>query len=380
MAQRRADAVRVESLDGDGAGPASFDRFTTLQLSNDLTAPSYAAFELGDDGSWPELADRVRHGRQFRVFVNDQPRMTGRVKVRDAQVDAEGGSAIRFTVQTKLSDALVGSADPRIAQKDLTLKEYLLRLYEPLGFVESDFVFDPRAGRDLLTGAESPGGKSPPDIERIDEERARVNPPEPPFMAADRHLRRHGLMHWDSPDGKIVVGAPNDDQPPRYTLRMLRGRGGQANNLLSFGRTEDWSQVPSLLGVYGSGSKAGFARAKVGALVQDDDVVEAGFYHPVIITADSIATQRLALAAARRELSARQRDKDVITARIDGLSYWTGSERIGWATDTVADVLVDVLGGVVGEYLVHQVMLDRTPSEGDVTSITASRRGLWRLS
>jgi hypothetical protein len=206
MAKRYPDTVRVEA---EGIG--SFDRFTSLAISYDLTAPSEAAFEVGDDGSWKELKDYIKPGTKYRVYVNNALKLTGKAILNDVPID-ERGSVVRFSVRTKLADAMYASADPKTRVSGTSVKDFVLALYAPLGFGPGDFVFDADVSRNLLTGVARTGAKPPPEFESMLENKAKVQPPESIYAAADKHLRRFGLMHWDSPDGKIVVGAPDDEQ------------------------------------------------------------------------------------------------------------------------------------------------------------------------
>jgi prophage tail gpP-like protein len=375
---RPLDTVRVEA---DGVG--SFDKFTTFQISNDLTSPSEAAFEVGDDLTYPQLSDFVALGKKYRVFVNSRLSLTGRIEINNIPTDAQGGASVRFTVRTKLADALFASARADAKVKNVTLKQWLLELYAPLGYVESDFVFKANVARNLITGKSTKSNQGAlPDPDTIKEEQAKVQPPEAIFAAADRHLRRFGLMHWDSPDGKIVVSAPDDEQEPLYHFRCFRGPSGAQNNVLSITHGIDFSEIPSGITVAGSGAKAseGFVRAKVIAQRIDADVTSAGFVRPVTILAQQVRTTSLAQAAAARELSARSQRKNTFDVAADGLSHWDGSGLINYAPDTVADVVSDTVGGALGLYYVHRTSLTRSPQDGDRSQITVLKQGIWRLS
>jgi hypothetical protein len=60
---RYIDTVRIESEDG-----ANFDIFNSLSIANDFMAPSEAAFEVGDDGTWAELENITGLGTTVFVF------------------------------------------------------------------------------------------------------------------------------------------------------------------------------------------------------------------------------------------------------------------------------------------------------------------------
>ncbi len=377
---RLPDQLKIEAV-GAGGGKGVLDNFTSFMITHDLTSPSEAALELGDDGSWASLEQYIAPGTEYRVFLNDRLSLSGRVEVDDIPLDAEGGAVVRFTVRTKIADAMYASARQKIRVKNTSIKDFLLELYDPLGYAESDFVFDPATSRDLMTGKDTANKGRPTrvDLEPIKLDAARVNPPETIYAAADRHLRRHGLLHWDTPDGKIVVSAPNDSQDPIYYLRMMRGERGRENNILGATRTKDYSGIPSVVGVFGVGGKSNFAKSKVSALAKDDDVIAAGFHRPVSIIAEAIKTNALAERAAAREMSARSKRKDAWELEIDGLSWWSGTENVPWGIDTVCNVETDLAGGALGAYYIHRVVQRRDADSGDVTNLSVLRRGIWRL-
>lgn len=370
---RERDEVKVQSEAGE------FTRFTSLQITNDLMAPSEAAFELGDDGSWRELEAIVALGKSFQVFVNGRLHMTGRVEMSDAPIDPGSGSTVRFAVRTKLADAVYCSADPKIRVKGVPIFAFLFDVYSKLGYTERDFEFQADVTRDLMTGKGSDGSEAPADLESINEDQAKVNPPETIYSVVQKHLARHGLMHWDSPDGKIVIGAPNDQQPPLYHLRMRLGANGRENNILNATRTRDISGVPSLLIVAGSGGKKEWTKAKVKGFAGHPELIEAGFARPVLVLQEGAKTDAIAARIATRMLTDRSKRLDAWTVRVDGLSYWNGYDRIVYGVDTVADVVTDVAGGPAGAYLIHRVVKTRDASSADVCDLSLLKRGLWVL-
>lgn len=382
-AVRPADTVRIEVIGSPTVRGGTLDNFTSLAIRNDITMPSEAAFEVGDDGTWSQLGDIFQPGVQFQVFVNDTPRLRGRVEMNDVPFDADAGAVVRFTVRTKLSDAMYASADQRIRVKGTSIKDFILALYEPLGFAEADFVFDQSTSRNLSTGREGRKGDIPKDLEPIKVTEARVKPPESVYAAADRHLRRHGLMHWDDPTGKIVVGAPNDEQDPTFTFNMFRGFNGggdpDTNNVLGATRTRDWSGVPAAVGVFGRRGKRDFTKARVAGRAVQDEVVAAGFYRPLVIIAEGIRTNALAERAAARELAARSKRMDAFSIDVDAFTWWDGQTQTIYSPDTTAMINTDVAGGNAGAYYVHAVTLTRDAIGGDTTQLDVLKRGLWRL-
>jgi len=376
--KRPLDTIRVEAV-----GVGSFDRFTSAQISLDITSPSEAAFEIGDDRSWDPLQDFIAMGQQYRVFVNDRLTLTGRVELNDVESDASNGAAIRFTVRTKLTDALFSTADVSIRLENITLGDWIVAVYKDLGYTREDFVFNANVARNLITGksAKSTSEKLV-DPDTIQIQQAKPQPPESVFQAVDRHLRRFGLMHWDSPDGKIVMSAPDDEQEPLYRFRNFRGAEGRSNNVISIGRGRDYSDVPSFLVTSGVGYTSlddEYIPTKAIGYVLDEDVQGAGFRRPVTILTEQMKTQNAAQSAANREMSARRMKKDTVPVYLDGLSYWDGSQLVGLAPNSVADVISEAAGGQLGSYYVKQVTLTRNPGSGDQAKLEMIKSGLWRL-
>jgi prophage tail gpP-like protein len=365
------DQVRIEA-----AGVGTIDNLTATQISNDLTAPSEGAFELGNEGTWASIAEQVQNGTEYMVFVNELLRLTGRVEFTDQPTDAQGGSTVRLTVRTKLADAMYASAKPTIKVKDTSIKEFILALYEPLGFTAADFQFSQAAGRDLLTGEGSAGAGDTVDLEPMKADEAKVNPPETVYDAADRHLRRHGLMHWDAPDGKIIVGAPAADGEATY--RLILNQDGRSNNILACTPAQDWSGVPSSVTVIGAQRRKGTSRKRVAGGVIEHDVFYAGFHRPIVIQAEGITSVDKAKRAAAREMSARRRTMDCWDIEVDGLSWWDGDHGVGWSTDAFVEIESDLIGKPTGLYYIHRVVCRRDVN-GDKTNLSVVRKGLWVL-
>lgn len=380
---RLIDDVRIEVSSVTGQYGV-LDNFTSFNITNDITMPSEAAFEIGDDGTWSSIKEFIDPGTEYKVFINGRLRLTGRVEMDDVPMDASAGAVVRFTIRTKLADAMFASARAKTNVSNTTLLKFIADLYKPLGYTESDITFpdDAYKSRDLMTGKDtSRQGKqsNTPKLEKITQQEAKVQPPETIYDAADRHLRRHGLMHWDDPEGGIVVSAPNDEQDPIYYLRSFTGIKGVENNILSSTRTKNFSDVPSVVGVFGMGARRGFSKARVSALWKDVDVKNAGFHRPIIIIAEGIKTQAIADRAALRELTARSKQKDAWEITVDGLSWWTGKEIIPFGVDTVADVNSNLAGGTTGPYYIHRVVHNRNASAGDTTTLYMVKRGIWRI-
>jgi prophage tail gpP-like protein len=305
--------------------------------------------------------------------------MTGLVVAQEIPDDAKGGTTIELRLATKFADAWVGSALPEIKVEKTSIKDFITRLLAPLGFTEDDLVFAPAAERDLMTGRPTSGGKAPADLEKIKVDHAKVNPPETTYDAGNRHLKRHALMWWDSPSGKIYIGTPDVDQRPLYRFLSKRGTRAQGNNVLSVRRTADWFDVPTAVTIFGGITNKKLAKATVTATAVNAEMIRAGFERSVYLPMEAIKTELGASNQARRELATRSKRKDCYEVVVDGWSYWTGSYSIPYAHNTTADVDLDALGGVQGRYYVQRVVMREDARNGQTTSVTLVHPNVWRL-
>lgn len=380
MARRTTDTVIIESQQGGGFNIV-VDRATQFEVTNDLTAPSSARFELGDDGTWSVIRDALAIGARFTVSVNDRPRLTGRLLTRNLAVSADAGATVQVVVRTKLADAMFTSVDPKIGVENTTLKAVILAAFKRLGLTEADFIFKSDLARDLITGRGKGGGAPTPDLAAMKLEEARPHPPESVLSFAERHCSRFHMMLWDAPDGRIVVGAPDDLQDPTYFMTAHRGAASVTNNLLSAQKTEDYENVPAQLWVYGVGGGKDQSKARIKFLASDPVLaaVDPLLDRTAMVIDEAITTATQAEARARRELMKRRLASDSWVLETDGLSYWTGAERVPYGIDTVADVKVDVAGGANGAYLVYQTKWSGSADKAHTTTLTACGRGIWAL-
>lgn len=305
--------------------------------------------------------------------------MVGRVEAVTAPINAEQSATQSFIIRTRLSDAMYASAPQGVRLKGASIKQFVLACYEAIGLTEADFDFRGDASRDLMTGKDSKGGTPPRPLEPLQEDQQKVNPPETVFAAVDRHLRRHGYLQWDGPDGRIVIAAPDDQQAPMGRLVCRRYPNGQQNNVISIERTRDVSQAATTLSIFGVGGSADFSRTKVSDILYNQDLIKRGFRRGVVIVDEGLKTKELAGARGKREFSNRNRGLDRITVTVDGLSYRDGARLVPWAPDTTLDILTHVLGGAIGIYYTEEVELTRNAGTGDLTRLGLVKQGVWVL-
>lgn len=369
------DRVELRSLDAGGA----FDKFTTFNITGSILRSSEASFEMGDDGSYNDLKTLVDLGSEFEVSVNGRARLRGRVHYRGSPTSARQSSTLRCVVRTRLADMEVGSADPRIKVSKLSIRDVVIKAVVQHGITPDEIDFHGDVSRNIMTGKATSAGRAQKDLAPLKEEQAAVQPGETTKSFLDRHLRRHGLMMWDGPDGRIVIAAPDDDQDSLYVFRCFRGAEGANNNVLSVERVEDAAGVPTDLFMFGYGGGKDYQRSKVGATVSNEPMRAAGFLRPVLLLDEGVKTLELAIRSAKREFSERTRRQDAWVISTDGLSFLERGDNTPYSFDTCCDVMCETLGGTAGKYYVEEVSLTMSPSDGQLAQMQVVKAGSWSL-
>jgi len=371
----RTEVVTLESMGGRGT-KVLIDRATNYELTTDLTAPSEARFELGDNGTWAAIKDALAIGRRFRVALNGRSLLCGRMLMRGMPVNANAGATVQCTVRTMLADAAFTSCD-QFNVKGATLKTLVLKAYQSIGATELDFNFNADVDRDLITGKGKNTGATV-NLSTITEQDARVQPPETVFSFVDRHLRRFNLMHRDGHDGRIVVFSPNDKQSASYLLQMRRD-APRGNNITDARRTEDYEQVPGEIFVYGQGGGRDYTRARVSASVTDPTLLAAVpvLRRRTMVIDESVTTQALAQARAKREMAMRSLQRDSWDITTASWCHYYSTRYFPYAVDTVADLYVDVLGGVSAPYYIWRVTYSGSPQDAHTARLTMAAKGVF---
>ena len=373
MASRPPEKVRVESEAG------SFDKFNSIEIVNDITGPTQCGFEIGDDRTYASIETAVRHGKRFKVYLNDNLRCTGRVYVNELPGSASSGSMLNIVVRDILADAVFASADPKVRTDKTSIADFLVELWRPLNVKRSDFVFRASAERDLMTGVGARGAKAPADLEPIKADQAKINPPETIKECTDRHLRRHGLMLWSTPSGLLFVGAPDDLQRPLYKFISKRWPNGASNNITDFKAVRDWTDVPSELRVFGGQGGKDILKASVKSFNAWLDVIDAGFWRPVYLPNEALTTQAQIDRAGRREFANRSKRKEAWSITTDNWTGWNGSYAVPYANNTTADIDVDVTGGPNGRFYCHRVSLRGDAQSARSTTLEFVAQGILEL-
>lgn len=356
----------------------AFGLWTSFDIINSMVRSCEASFEVGDDGSWNDLSELMSLGTKFKISLNNKLRMSGRVELLNSPLSADQSSVVRFVVRTILADLEVEAAEPSIRVRDKSIKDVVLAVLAYAGVDASQVVFRADVSRELITGRRGKGKTPPKDLEDLKVQAAGVQPGEKVKAFLDRHLRRHGLMIFDSPDGKLVIAEIDDDQEETYFFRCLRHEP-QFNNFTMIDRNRDATGAPSEITVYGFGGGGQYQNTKLISIRENPEIKSAGFFRREIIVDDGIKTKELAARTAARAMSERIRRQDAITIQTDGLSYRERRDKIPYAPDVTCGVVADTIGGVVGKFYVETTASKVNARGGSTTQLQIVKAGTWSL-
>lgn len=375
--RRKPDRITLESERG------VFALWQSITVTNDMTTQNEAQLDLGDDGALEDFYRIIQPGELFVIRLNGRPRLAGRSEVRETMGDPSNGIRCRLIIRTRFADGFYCSADPTVRVEKTTIRDFVIGQYAKLGYTAADFVFNVGLDRDLMTGDKKgdPPSSGRRDLAPIKVDQAKPQPTESIRACVERHLKRFHCAHWEGPDGKIYIGQPDDEQAPTYYLRCRRGAAAVGNNCAKFTKKDDWSQVPSEMWVYGQSTGKDVAGATIKGVSKDDDLLAVfaknkHFNRPVVLQNTEARDQLEAESMARRERSARSRDKDAWQTTTDGWTYWSDSGiQIPYAPNTVAEV--NVFNAPVGRYLVMSTTLQQSLDQRVVTNLTMVAKGIW---
>lgn len=374
MTTRRRDTITLEGERG------VFDRWQAISVTNDMMGLNECTLDLGDDGAEAAFYETIKPGSLFVVRINGRPRLSGRSEVLESPITPEG-TRVRLVIRTRFADAMYCSADPSVSIEKTSFKAVCIAQYAKLGYAESDLVFAPGLDADLMTGIIK-GQKTPvTDVTSTKVDAAKPQPTESVKQFIERHLKRIHSAHWEGPDGRIYFGQPADEDDPVFTFTCRRGPESVRNNVTKATPKQDWSQVPSELWVYGQTTGKDIASAAIKGVSKDQDLIDvyarnAHFYRPVVLQNSEAKDLKEAETMARRERSARSKDKDAFQIQADGWTYWTDSgEQIPYSPNRVA--FVDVFNRPSGNYLITATQSTMSIDHRATTSLTMVAKGIW---
>jgi prophage tail gpP-like protein len=350
-----------------------------------LAQPSAFSMRLGHGGVAMELFQRYPKGTPFELYIGGIRQGTGKVDAVSADQPEKGATQVTFRGRDALAklhdtyiDAQVGIAVA--TYPDLVwvaLQKCKLAPSGPIlpGILRVDNV----ANRQLKAGVPIAAILPHRTVQQILDDAglggasagvvhttplARTNETWLRFLS--RYLDRAGLMVWASADGSFVLGAPNGNQPPTYTLVRRTGDVNRGANVLGMHHEDDATNRHTEAIVYGRGGGKALGRTKSKGAYVDQEMIDAGYDpQPLVFRDTHCHTDAEGAYYARRKIAEERRAGWRLEYRIAGLTLPYagdgGNSRAVIIPDTIVSVHDEELG-IDGPFYIETVVRSRTPA------------------
>lgn len=242
------------------------------------------------------------------------------------------------------------------------------------GFTGLDFTGDPRRRLKLGLAAAAIASQRVIDPVHV----IQIEPGEKPSEKITEYARRINLLLNVSPDGKVCLFRPNDEQAPLYSLRVRAGDAGC--NVLDADLVEDarslWTEVVVV------GEQFGYEGPNdpnnPNATKKRGRVLHPGalpFLHRRTVADGEMFANGLAQKQAEWMYKRGIFDAWVATYNVSEhhqKGFW-------WESDTVVHIDDEELG-LLGSFYVQAVHCTGSKQAGDVTTVTVRKPGLLSAS
>lgn len=359
-------------------------RWSSFQFASNFLTPT-DAWSCTVEGLYLGEKERgaIQIGEEVRAYIDDKPLAAGRIDAVEV-----GDTSIRISGRDKLAAVVDSVADPRTEFKDgTTLAEFLKQIFAPYGWSTDDhFEIDNAANRDAKTGGvhsintltKSGKVKSAKALAKIKLHLLKPHNNEGLFKFASRVAERFGLYIWCSADGeKLIVGAPDYTQEPKYQLR--RNSTGTTNILPDGTVRFDGTDQASVIIADGRSGGGEFGRGKMKAYCVNPyfgfdaenitypsvvtilrtcpDAEPVAFFtepfpnrtvegppRPVFLHDEDSKTPDELRFFVKRAMSELIRRSLVCNYHVEGLGQYVDGTFVPWDVDTVVDVRDEIAG------------------------------------
>lgn len=387
-------------------------RWTSYSFSSNYLTPSDGwSMTIGDGNLEERQRKALRVGATVRLYVENFPLAEGYIDRIEISASRSSGVVYSIHGRDRLAPVVDSVADPRLQFKTgTTLAEFLKKLLEPYGWVNNDhFTIDPDANRDAKTGgirgAQLPKKKSRKGkLSTFQIYQLKPHNHEGLFRFIQRTVERFGMFVRVSADGeKIIIAAPDFDQPPRYQL--IRDSKGNTN-VLDGTVTFDATDQPSVIIADGYSNGGEFGRGKIkaycvnpyfgmdGQFISDEAMAVIRHYpeaepvlfvtqpytqraprippRPMFLHDEESKTQEQLNFFIKRTMSELLRKSLVAHYTVEGHGQTIDGVFTPWDVDTVVD-LNDEIAGVTERMYVLGRTFDKSRSAGTTTKLELIR-------
>lgn len=381
MAQGTRANVRMQFNDG-----TAFDEWLSLDLRDTWTDPlGDLRFEAAPGRERVTLyRDKLQKGELVTVFVNGVNQGGFLIQTVSTRVSAKSGVTFSVACHTPLITPYQGGVTPKLSIKgksEVPVSEAVLKALGPYGF--DRLVGDAIGSASAVTGKPINGGRAPLTVTALKQDQMSAQASETAYQFGSRIVTRLGACLKSTPEGYVLVCAPDYDQDPIATLVLSADPQVSGDRFIDEVEIVDTNDNQfSECTVDGVQSdKAGRTEtAKPTATVRASDLFPnrpayksigtqdapspAG-YKPLFITDKNAMSIDRCASTAKLALGIRAKDAFVISGAVAGFQSTTGAI---WTAGTVVDVVIDPLGFREPMFILERTF-SRTREAGDVTKL-----------
>ncbi|MCU0686942.1 MAG: hypothetical protein MUF34_32645 [Polyangiaceae bacterium] len=366
----RNDRIRIVNVETGDA----LDVWESAEVSSDYLTPCDTfRFDAGSEAAPIEIARRFPPGKNVIVSAvlhegREAVLLDGYIDIVDMSSDRGSGRRLMIEGRDFLSQVVDSNVDPRrpppgqptIEQvNDFVLKGMFNIQYEITEEnVKTHEAIGPRLKKRPPTrpsrrSRKQPANQSiPRDNEGAWQFLARMNSDHGYWLSAGRTPERR----------YAILAGPNYNQDSHYSLRLLRGPAGAANNVIRSSLRVDESSVPSHVYVKGSGFGTG---DRAGNVSMASNRV-ASRLKPAFVVDQKAKTKESTERIARMLLGKQIRNYITYHATVQGIV----DEQTGalFAADTMVDVRDDDMG-LIGPMWVESCTIRKSRKNGTTTEL-----------
>ncbi len=207
-------------------------------------------------------------------------------------------------------------------------------------------------------------------------EKVNTEPGDTAWDTLRRAAEANGLWPWFEPDGTLVVGRPNYDQPPVATLVLRRdGKGNNVERLTEQRSISDRFSEVTVLGQAHAGGSGGGERAgrnNVRAVVRDDGMT---IFRPKVVVDHEAINEEVARARGRKIISDARLKSYTLTAT--RLGHYT-DDGVAWAPGQRIAVKSEP-HDIDGVFFLTARRFSSNKRIGKVTTLTLKEDRVWLL-
>lgn len=319
--------------------------------SNLLTPADDWSMTVATEANIP-TPDNLFEGAEARIMLGDDLILTGLIDDLDEPVDKRGGS-IELSGRDRASILLDCSA-PLMSLQQATLEQIIKKAVEPLGIKEVIYQAKASAPR----------------------KKVHIEPGQSTWEWLQAACEVNNVWPWFSPDGKLIIGAPDYKAAPIAHLVMRFN--GDGNNMLSLARNRSMKDSFSEITVLGQSAGDGDGGSNdIRASAKDETMP---VYRPKVVVDGNCDTAELAQRRANKLIADSKMARERLTVRVQGHRIVT-SEGTGkpWTPGVRVHVYSEPHGIDETYYLIGRTFtLSRT--EGRLTELHLIPDGVWLLN